>query len=440
MTRRSSASGGPVEARRRKTADAKLRNRPKGAAPVSSSAASQETEIARLSGELNEALKQQTATSEVLRIISSSPGDLQPVFATMLENGVRICDATFGNIYLLEGDALKSAASLNTPAAFAEVRGRSSFRPGPKNPISRMIATKQVVHVTDVAASEAYAERDPVTVAAVELGGVRALIVVPMLKENELIGALTLARQEVRPFNDKQIELVQNFASQAVIAIDNARLLNELRQRTNDLTESLEQQTATSEVLQVISSSPGELEPVFSAMLSRATRICEAKFGNLFLCEGETLRLVAWHGERQYLENWWREPRTIKTDMPDIPLARVMQTKQRVHVADLTQEAAYKAGFSPLVAFVDRGGARTLLIVPMLKEHTLVGAIGLYRQEVRPFTDKQIALVENFAAQAVIGIENARLLRELREELRTLSNSTNNSNTASPTKLAKSNA
>ena len=298
MTRRSSASGGPVEARRRKTADAKLRNRPKGAAPVSSSAASQETEIARLSGELNEALKQQTATSEVLRIISSSPGDLQPVFATMLENGVRICDATFGNIYLLEGDALKSAASLNTPAAFAEVRGRSSFRPGPKNPISRMIATKQVVHVTDVAASEAYAERDPVTVAAVELGGVRALIVVPMLKENELIGALTLARQEVRPFNDKQIELVQNFASQAVIAIDNARLLNELRQRTNDLTESLEQQTATSEVLQVISSSPGELEPVFSAMLSRATRICEAKFGNLFLCEGETLRLVAWHGER----------------------------------------------------------------------------------------------------------------------------------------------
>ncbi len=200
MTRRSSASGGPVEARRRKTADAKLRNRPKGAAPVSSSAASQETEIARLSGELNEALKQQTATSEVLRIISSSPGDLQPVFATMLENGVRICDATFGNIYLLEGDALKSAASLNTPAAFAEVRGRSSFRPGPKNPISRMIATKQVVHVTDVAASEAYAERDPVTVAAVELGGVRALIVVPMLKENELIGALTLARQEVRPF------------------------------------------------------------------------------------------------------------------------------------------------------------------------------------------------------------------------------------------------
>ena len=174
MTRRSSASGGPVKARRRKTAEAKLRNRPKGASPLSSSAASQETEIARLSGQLNEALEQQTATSEVLQIISSSPGDLQPVFATMLENGVRICDATFGNIYLLEGDALKIAASLNTPAAFAEVRGRSSFRPGPKNPISRMIATKQVVHVTDVAASEAYAERDPVTVAAVELGGVRS--------------------------------------------------------------------------------------------------------------------------------------------------------------------------------------------------------------------------------------------------------------------------
>jgi adenylate cyclase len=231
---------------------------------------------------------------------------------------------------------------------------------------------------------------------------------------------MVIYRQEVRPFTDKQIELVQNFAAQAVIAIENARLLNELRQstadlsqRTTDLTESMEQQTATSEVLQVISSSPGELEPVFAAMLASATRICDAKFGNLLLREGETFRWVAWHGEPAYDPRG--ETRVIRTDVADIPLSRVAATKQRVHIADLRQDAAYKAGFAPLVALVDSGGARTLLIVPMLGELTLIGAIAIYRQEVRPFTEKQIALVENFAAQAVIAIENTRLLRELRE-------------------------
>jgi adenylate cyclase len=238
-----------------------------------------------------------------------------------------------------------------------------------------------------------------------------------MLKENDFVGAIAIYGKEARPFTDKQIELLKNFASQAVIAIENARLLNELRQRTTDLTEALEQQTATSEVLEVISSSPGDLGPVFAAMLDSATRICEAKFGNFLLREGETFRLVAGQGEPGYRESWRREPLIVQTDAPGpaFPLTRVAETKQRVHVADLRQEAAYKAGFAPLVALIDQGGARTLLIVPMIKEHTLVGAIALYRQEVRPFTDKQIELVENFAAQAVIAIENARLLKELRE-------------------------
>ena len=371
-------------------------------------------ENARLLNELRQSLEQQTATSQVLQVISSSPGDLQHVFATMLENATRICEATFGALYLSEGDGFRATAMHNAPPAYLEARA-GVLHPPPSTSLWRAANTKQAVQIADVRSERGYVERDPFVVSAVALGGYRSVLSVPMLHEDELVGVITIFRQEVRPFTDEQISLVQNFAAQAVIAIENARLLNELRQRTNDLTEALEQQTATSEVLQVISSSPGELEPVFAAMLGSATGICEAKFGNLFLREGETFRAVAWHGEPEYVENWRREPLTIKTDVPDIPLARVVETKQRVHVADLRQDVAYKAGFAPLVTLVDRGGARTLLIVPMLKEDTLIGAIALYRQEVRPFTGKQIALVENFAAQAVIAIENTRLLGELRE-------------------------
>jgi GAF domain-containing protein len=320
--------------------------------------------------ELTESLEQQTATSEVLQVISSSPGDLQPVFQAMLENAVRICDAKFGNIYQWDGEELHLVATDKTPAAFAEERKRAALRLDnrhPSDPMARMIRTKVLVHATDLATEQAYLERaNPGIARAVELGGVRTFLAVPILKESELIGAFALSRQEVQPFTDKQIALVQSFAAQAVIAIENTRLLNELRQRTDDLTESLERQTATSEVLQVISSSPGELEPVFTAMLANATRICEAKFGNFLLREGGTFRAVAWHGEPAYVDNYRREPLIVISDDSRIPLARLTETKQPVHVADLRSEPAYKAGFAPLAMLVDSGGARTLLLVPML--------------------------------------------------------------------------
>ena len=231
--------------------------------------------------DLAELLEQQTATSEVLRVISSSPGELQPVFDAMLENAVRICDATYGNIYNRVGDIFRLVASYKTPPTFTEYRRRNPMTGSGAHWADPMLRSKTQVHIADLALERGFIERDPSFVAAVELGGARSALAVPMLKEGEIIGAFALARQEVRPFNEKQIALVTNLAAQAVIAIENARLLNELRRRTADLTELLEQQTATSEILKVISSSPGKLEPVFAAILENATRICGATLGSL---------------------------------------------------------------------------------------------------------------------------------------------------------------
>jgi len=365
-------------------------------------------EVQARTRELSEALEQQTATSEVLGIISSSPGELDPVFQAMLENATRICEAKFGVMWLCEGEGFRSVA-LHGPAAHVEERRREPvIYPGPELPLGRVARTRQIVHIADIRTEPAYIERSPTFVGLVDAGGARTFLAVPMLKESELIGAISIYRQEVRPFSEKQIELVQNFANQAVIAIENTRLLNELR-------ESLLQQTATSEVLQVISSSPGDLEVVFQKMLQNATRACDAKFGNMLLFEGGAFRTVALHNAPSaFAEERQRNP--VLRPNPGTGLGRVASTKQTVQIADAQAEPAYHAD-PARVAFVHLAGARTFLTVPMLKEGELVGAIAIYRQEVRPFTDKQIELVSNFAKQAVIAIENNRLLNELRESL-----------------------
>jgi GAF domain-containing protein len=365
-------------------------------------------ENTRLLNELRQSLEQQTATADVLRVISSSPGELEPVFQAMLENAVRICDAKFGNLLRRDGDAFRLAAGVGVPPELAEFHRRhETFQPVPGSPLERAMQTKRVSHTADDAA-----EAMPSPPA--RLGGARSMVCVPMLKDDAVTGAIVIYRQEVRPFTDKQIELLTNFAAQAVIAIENTRLLNELR-------ESLDQQTATSEVLKVISLSPGQLAPVFESMLANAVRICEAKFGGLFLSEGTGFRSVAQLGP---LLDWWaQDPFLDVSRHPGLPLSRVARTKAVVHVANLAAETTSHAGDARFVALVETAGARTVLGVPMLKDDGLVGAIIIFRQEVRPFTDKQIALVQNFAAQAVIAIENTRLLSELRQRTTDLAES-----------------
>ena len=413
MRRRSKAGGKPVKTRRRKAVKLKPRDALR-AASRRSSAGSQDAEVARLTRELKEALQQQTATSEVLKVISGSPGDLEPVFAAMLENAVRICDAKFGNIFRWDGGVFHLIATHNTPPAFAEVRRRLPLRTAPENLIGRMVTTKMVVHVADLAAEQAYIDqRSPQYVAAVELGGVRTFLAVPMLKENELVGAFILYREEVRPFTDKQIALVTSFAAQAVIAIENARLLNELRQRTTDLTEALEQQRATSDLLQVISGSPGNLEPVFQAMLENAVTICGANFGNMFLYENDAFRTVAlYNAPEAYAKA--RMGRSFHPP-PESGLSRLAATKEVIQTADVRAAEGYTNRDPFFVAAVELAGIRTLIAAPLLQEGHLIGAIVIYRQEVRPFSEKQIEVVKNFASQVVIAIENSRLLNELRD-------------------------
>jgi GAF domain-containing protein len=367
-------------------------------------------ENGRLLNELRESLQQQTATADVLKVISRSTFDLPTVLHTLTESAVRLCVADKGIILLRDGDVYRWQANHGFSPEALRYASEHPVQPDHGTLTGRVALEGKAVQIRDVLADPEYR-----ATGYQQAFGYRTALAVPLLREEATIGVFFLSRDAVNPFNEKQIELVTTFADQAVIAIENARLLNELRQRTTDLTEALEQQTATSEVLQVISSSPGALEPIFAAMLEKAVRICDANFGNIYRWDSETAHLVAAHNTPPAFAEYRRRFPHHQPN-PKLGIGRMFATKETLHVADARAASAYVEQRDPsAVAAVELGGVRSYIAVPMLKEGELIGGFTLCRQEVRPFADKQIALVQNFAAQAVIAIENARLLKELRE-------------------------
>jgi len=364
-------------------------------------------ENARLLTETREALEQQTATAEVLGVINSSPGDLAPVFDAMLDKAIRLCEATHGHLLNYDDECFHLAAVSDDPRWVEWVRQSGAIKPEPDSALGRLLRGEDVVHIPDVIDTDGYRSGLPSRIALVQNTGARTALWVALRKEQELRGAFIIYRREVRPFSDKEIALVENFAAQAVIAMENARLMTETR-------EALEQQTATAEVLQVINSSPGDLTPVFDAMLEKATRLCDAGFGILWTFDGQHLRAVALYGVSAAFADLLKQPIDV-TDSP--AFAEIVGGRGFVQLVDLAASQAYRDGNLLRRATVDLGGAQTGLAVALRRDDALLGIFATYRQEVRPFTDKQIALLQNFAAQAVIAMENARLIAETREAL-----------------------
>jgi signal transduction histidine kinase len=371
------------------------------------------TELKARNAELTEALEQQTATAEILKVISGSPTDIQPVLDAVAENAARLCGADDVMIRRAEGDSLRLVAHLGSIATVSSLPLSSG------SAIGRAVMERRTIHIHDSLDEQARQDYPDALEIRRQLG-IRTMLAAPLLREGIAVGAIGIRRLQVRPFSDKQIKLLETFAAQAVIAIENVRLFKELQARNAEITESLEQQTATAEILRVISSSPTDIQPVFDAILENATRLCDGHLGLLGLYDGETYQPVAQRGANADFAKWLIDRGPFKPGSSGGVLTRMIAERRPIHIPDHRESPAYRERKPNTVAFVELGGARTYLAVPMLKEGRVVGGITIYRPEVRPFTQEQIDLVSTFANQAVIAIENVRLFKEIQEKGRQL--------------------
>jgi len=349
----------------------------------------------------------------VLRVISGSPGELEPVVHAMLENATRVCGSNFGTLYLREGEAFRAVSMHGATPDYLRSRLGQLVHPGPGTGLGRAVRTKQAVHIADVTAEPAYRERDPMRVAAADLGGVRTMLNVPMLKEGEVVGGIAIYRTEIPPFTEKQIELVTNFAHQAVIAIENTRLLNELRQRTDDLTEALEQQTATSGILSVISNSLSDTQPVFEAIVESGQRLFPGSMVIVALADRDKVKATAVAAP---------DPAGVEAMRRRFPFPLTREYMHSTAILDRrivdipyveNAPGELAAGARNFLA----SGYRAVTIMPMIRGDAAIGALSVARGAPGPLSDKQVAVLKTFANQAVIAIENTRLLNELRESL-----------------------